>query len=258
MEKLRILIVDDDRWMAKTLKDIFKIKGYDADAAHSGTEALEKIQKVHFDCILTDIKMPGMNGIEFCRAVKEIQPEIPVVLTTAYSTNKLVKEGLEEEAVAILTKPLDIKLLLGFFSALKRENSVVIIDDDPEFRKSLGEILREWDFSVTEITAPVSFMKNLEPVGQVVLLDMNLGDISGLDVLKEIRAKHPELPVILMTGYREEMSGFIENCLKISAFTCLYKPFRIEELLKVLNEVHRMRLGAILGRTYTKRIMKNG
>ena len=251
-EKLRILIVDDDRRMAKTLKDILTVKGYDAEAAHSGSEALDKMKEVPFDCIITDIKMPEMDGVELYKAIKKAQPEIPVVLMTAYSTDKLVDEGLNEGAIATLNKPLDINLLLGFFSTLKRERSIVIVDDDPKFCKTLGNILRERDFSVVEVIDPDSFMENLEPLGQVVLLDMKLDDISGLEVLKEIRAKYPELPVILVTGYREEMSGSIENGLNISAFTCLYKPFQIEELLRVLNEIKRNELATVLGRPMRK------
>jgi DNA-binding NtrC family response regulator len=79
-----ILIVDDDRRMARTLVDILKIKGYCAEEAHSVNEALKKARNRTFDCILTDIKMPGMNGVELFRAIKSSQPQIPVVMMTAY------------------------------------------------------------------------------------------------------------------------------------------------------------------------------
>ena len=102
-EKLRILIVDDDRKMAKTLVDILKVKGYEAEAAHSGPDALDRLNKGRFDCLLTDIKMPQMNGVELYRAIKAMQPDLPVVLMTAYSTDNLVQEGLEEGAIATLT-----------------------------------------------------------------------------------------------------------------------------------------------------------
>ena len=120
-DQLRILIVDDDRRMARTLTDILKVKGYEAEMAHSGPEALEKVEKGHFDCILSDIKMPEVNGVELYRAIKEIDADLPVVLMTAYSHDKLVNEGLKEGAIAVMTKPLDINALLSFFSALRKE-----------------------------------------------------------------------------------------------------------------------------------------
>ena len=119
-EELRILIVDDDQRMANTLKDILSVKGYGTEVAFSGSEALGKVGKEKFDCVLTDVKMPEMNGVELYKAIKGIQPDIPVVLMTAYSADMLVKEGLEEGAIGTLAKPLDIEVLLAFFSKKRR------------------------------------------------------------------------------------------------------------------------------------------
>ena len=120
-DKLRVLIVDDDPRMAKTLKDILTVKGYEADVAHSGPEALEKTAETHFDCLLSDIKMPGINGVELFRAIRKTRPDLPVVLMSAYAHDELVKDGLEEGVIAVLAKPLDINALLSFFSTLRKE-----------------------------------------------------------------------------------------------------------------------------------------
>ncbi|MFQ5812271.1 MAG: response regulator [Anaerolineae bacterium] len=245
-EKLRILVVDDDRRMAKTLVNIFQVKGHEAEAAHSGPEALEKVAEDSFDCVLTDIRMPEVNGVELYRAIKARRPDLPVVLMTAYSTDRLVNEGLGEGAVAALTKPLDINLLLSFFSSLRQERSIVIVDDDHRFCKTLGDILRARGFAVTQITDPHDVAGRVKPDGQVVLLDMKLNDISGLEVLEEIREQYPRLPVVLVTGYRQEMAPAIEAALKMQAYTCLYKPFQIEELSQLLAEIRRQELGRIL------------
>jgi two-component system response regulator HydG len=249
--KLHILVVDDDHGMAKTLVDIFKAKGYEAEAAYSGPEALEKVAEDSFDCVLTDIKMPEVNGVELYRAIKSRQPDLPVVLMTAYSTDNLVEEGLEEGAVAALTKPLDINRLLCFFSSLRKEHSIVIVDDDPEFARTLGEILRARGFMVTQITDPRSVVERLEADGQVVLLDMKLNGIGGVAILKEIRAQYPRLPVVLVTGYREEMARAIEAAMEIGAYTCLYKPLEIERLLALLTQIRHQELGRVLSRVPT-------
>ncbi|MBW1869833.1 MAG: response regulator, partial [Deltaproteobacteria bacterium] len=88
---------------------------------------------------------------------------------------------------------------------------------------------------------------------QVVLLDMKLNGISGLDLLKEIREGYPNMPVILMTGYQEEMSSMVEEALEISAYTCLYKPLQIDELIEILREVSHQELGRVLGQTVRKK-----
>ncbi len=248
IEKINILVVDDDQRMANTLKDILTVEGYGAETANSGADALEKIKKGRFDCVLSDIKMPNMNGVDLYKAIKKTQPDILFVLMTAYSTDKLVKEGLKEGAIAALNKPLDIEAMLGFFSMLRKECSIVIVDDDPRFCKTLGDILDGRGFEVTLVTDPHGAVERIREDAQVVLLDMKLNGINGLDLLREIKKMHPHLPVILVTGYREEMGSVVEKALKFSAYTCLYKPLQIDELFAVLKDVRHQALGRILGR----------
>ena len=252
-EKLRVLIVDDDQRMAKTLLDILKVKDYEVEAAYSGPEALDKVKESRFDCVLTDIKMPEMNGIELHRIIKEVQPELPTVLMTAYSTDALVKEGLEQGALAVLAKPLNLNLLLSFFSALSKQCSIVIVDDDPAFCRTIGDILRARGFAVIDASDFHDWEKNIKPDGQIVLLDMKLNGINGVDILKEIREKHPHMPVIMVTGYREEMASAIKKALSISAYKCFYKPLEIDELLRTIEELRKIDLARILGRRAEKK-----
>jgi len=245
--KLRILIVDDDRRLARTLVDILRCKGYEALAAHSGAEALDNVRKDYFDCVLTDIEMPQMNGVELHEAIKELQPGLPVVLLTAYSSDKPVKKGMAAGAVATLTKPLNINSLLCFFSSLQKERPIVVVDDDPEFAMMLGDVLRARGFKVRQVTDPHDIAEALSLAGQMVLLDMKLSSINGLHVLEEVRQRYPRLPVVLVTGYREETAQAIEAAVKISAYTCLYKPVEIDGLLQVLAEVRQRELSRILG-----------
>jgi len=245
-DKLCILVVDDDPSMAKTLVDIFRAKGHEAEAASSGSKALEKVTEGHFDCVLSDVKMPGLNGVELYRAIKARQPNLLVVLMTAYSSDRLVEEGLEEGVIAALAKPLDINSLLSFFSALSRERSILIVDDDPAFCKTLGDILRVRGFVVTPVTDPRGVVEMIGMDGEVVLLDMKFDDTSGFQVLQEIRKQHPCLPVVLVTGYREEMAQAIEAALKIGAYACLYKPLEIDRLSQLLTEIRRRELSKVL------------
>jgi len=250
-EALHILVVDDDRRMANTLSDILNVKGYNTEVAYSGRGAIKKVESCSFDFILTDVKMPDIDGVKFYKTIKVRKPDIPVVLMTAYSTDRLVKEGLDAGVVATLTKPLDINLILSFLSMLKKESTIVIVDDDPKFTKTLAGILKNRGFIVIEVTDILNLNDNFVQNSKIVLLDMKLGSVNGLDVLKDIKKKHPDMPVILITGYRKEMSQSIKKALDIKAYTCLYKPFHIEKLLEVLVEVKKKELGMLLGRSFT-------
>lgn len=77
-EKLHILIVDDDPDITDTMVDILRVKGYEAEPAYSGSEALKMIEHHRFDCVLTDVKMPQMNGVELHRLISDHNPDLPV------------------------------------------------------------------------------------------------------------------------------------------------------------------------------------
>ena len=246
--KLRILIVDDDQRMTRTLADILTLAGHSPVEAFSGADALEKIRAQKFDCVLTDVRMPGMDGVEFHRQLRESQPGLPVILMSAYAADETIRRGLEEGVIGIMDKPLDITHLLGFFGSLARNRVIAIVDDDAAFCKTLGDILRQRGFNVAQITDPHTDVERMASDAQVILLDLKLNHIGGLEILKSIRTRYPSLPVLLVTGYRQEMAETIRAALEINAYACLYKPLEIPDLLEKLTRIQLERLRGALGR----------
>ena len=114
----KILIVDDNSMMLKTLQDILQITGYRVEVARNGREALEKIKAESFGCILSDVRMPDIDGVELLHAVKKSHPDLPLVLMTAHSESDLVRQARAAGAAAVMEKPLDMKSLLSFFEQL--------------------------------------------------------------------------------------------------------------------------------------------
>jgi DNA-binding response OmpR family regulator len=245
-QKIRILIVDDDRHMANTLADILTVSGYEAMQAFSGPDALEKVRTLAFDCVLADIKMPDMNGVELHRQLRLVQPGLPVVLMTAYAADILIRQGLDEGVVGVFDKPLDIKQLLGFFTSLAKNRMIVIVDDDAAFCRTLEDILHQRGFKVAQFTDPHVEVDSIISDAQVILLDLKFNGINGLDVLKEIRARNPTLPVLMVTGHRQEMAAVIQGALDINAYACLYKPLEIPQLLEMLAEIQLKHLRGLL------------
>jgi CheY-like chemotaxis protein len=115
-----ILVVDDNLFMANTLTDILAVKGFTVHAAFSGAEALKVLQSQHIDILLTDVIMPDMNGVELYRATRKAYPNLITVLMTAYAADDIIEQGLAEGIKTVLTKPLNIDLLLVLFSAYQR------------------------------------------------------------------------------------------------------------------------------------------
>ncbi len=100
----RILIVDDEKSMCQYLSIMLKKEGYEIKTVNSGKKAVNAIKESNFDVVITDIKMEGMDGIEVLKAVKEIDPTVPVVIMTAYASQKTAIEALNKGAFYYLIK----------------------------------------------------------------------------------------------------------------------------------------------------------
>jgi len=109
----KILIVDDEVKMCFTLTKLFELSNYSVAVAHNGLEALDKVDSFQPHCILLDIRMPQMNGVEVLKRVKQEHPEIVVIMTTAVVTEESREECLKIGAADYLIKPIDFKELLG-------------------------------------------------------------------------------------------------------------------------------------------------
>ena len=88
MEKKRILIVDDEEGIQLLYREEFEEEGFIVDSAYNGQEALQLFSEIQPDLVILDINMPGMNGIEVLRQMKEINAEVPVILCSAYQEYK--------------------------------------------------------------------------------------------------------------------------------------------------------------------------
>jgi DNA-binding response OmpR family regulator len=245
---MKILVVDDDRRMARTTCDVLRIKGYDVVAVYSGEEAVQRVQADALDCVIMDVKMSGINGVEALKQIKEKRPKLPVVLVSAYASDEIVAEAKRSGADAVVAKPVNLQNLLSFLSLLSKEESVLVVDDDPNFRKTLSDLLTVRGFHVDTESKPERVLGELEKEYKlVVLLDLKLGSENGIEVLKRIRSKYPTKPVVLITGYREEMGSAIQKGLEIGAYACLYKPFEADRLVDLIEAISRSKRSAVLG-----------
>jgi two-component system response regulator HydG len=119
-ESLTILVVDDNGSMASTLADILSAKGFLIYAANSGTEALQILRDFPVDVMLTDVKMPDMNGVALYRKARKDHPTLTTFLMTAYAADDLIQQGMTEGVKTVLTKPLDIDLVISLLSAQRK------------------------------------------------------------------------------------------------------------------------------------------
>jgi DNA-binding response OmpR family regulator len=103
---VRILIVEDDEEMGSLLRDFVEEEGFEADTVMNGYEAFRKLVKEPFDLIITDIRMPGLTGLDILPRIRKLQPGIPIVVITAFGSQEVHQKALERGAMAYLEKPI--------------------------------------------------------------------------------------------------------------------------------------------------------
>lgn len=108
----RILVIDDERSIRNTLKEILEYEKFEVDVAEDGFEGLEKIENSHFDVVLCDIKMPKMDGIEVLAKIQEKDPDATVVMISGHGTIDTAVEAIKKGAFDFISKPLDLNRLL--------------------------------------------------------------------------------------------------------------------------------------------------
>ena len=107
----KILVIDDEPVIRDLLFDVLSRKGYTVDTAENGMTALEKAEAEDYGIVFTDIRMPGMNGVEVYRRLKTISPRSRVIVMTGYEVEELIQEALDLGAFADVKKPFELELI---------------------------------------------------------------------------------------------------------------------------------------------------
>ena len=109
----KVLVVDDDPVVGKSFDRVLSGKGYAVITARNGEEALSKLRSETYDVVFTDIKMPGMNGLEVAERVRASQPWLPVVIVTGYGTDAYEARAKAAGVSGFLHKPLSPEMIEG-------------------------------------------------------------------------------------------------------------------------------------------------
>ncbi|MGD9323930.1 MAG: response regulator, partial [Desulfobacterales bacterium] len=107
MSSTKILIVDDELILRESLAGWLQRDGHAVDTASSGEEALEKLKEARFDIMLVDIKMEGISGLDVLQHVKENDPDVAIVMITAYGSIPTAIEAMKNGAYDYMLKPFD-------------------------------------------------------------------------------------------------------------------------------------------------------
>jgi len=234
----RILIVDDEVGMVETMRDLLELYGHKVFSASDGYEALDLVRDQRFDVIFMDIKMPGIDGVDTYKQVKELRLDAVVMMMTAYSVEDLVAEALKEGAYGVMYKPLDIEEAVKFIDKIEDGGLVLVTDDDPATCETLIDVLMQGGHRIGiaksgEEATRVTNLKDFD----IILIDVKMPVMNGLETYRKLKKLKPDVRAVMITGYPGEVGDLAEQALNENAYTVLYKPFEPEKLLRVVEMI---------------------
>ncbi len=156
--KHRVLVVDDERDIRDFLyKALTRIAGFQVELAENGKDALQKIEGEKFDLILTDLKMPAMDGLELITAISRLSPETLTVLMTGHGTIDSAIEAMKQGASDYLTKPLNLdETILRLQKVLNEKQRFVRLKDYADQLEKANQELKKIDAMKSEFVSVAS------------------------------------------------------------------------------------------------------
>ena len=259
----RLLIVDDDADSRTALRTLLRQDEVAIDEAGSGEEALALVAGTHYDCIVLDLGLPGMSGMDFLERLSAGGQIPPVVI---YSGRELSREDslkLRQYTDSIVIKGArsperlmdEVSLFLHSIQGHRthdasaspssapvsadalRGRKVLLVDDDMRNLFALSKVLRDWGVQVTMAQDGQKALKALAEHDdlELVLMDVMMPVMDGYDTIRAIRAQPrlATLPIIALTA--KAMRGDREKCLEAGASDYLSKPIDVDKLSSMMH-----------------------
>jgi CheY-like chemotaxis protein len=256
-----LLIVDDDADSRTAVRTMLRADNVLIDEAGSAEEALEKTANTHYDCIVLDLGLPGMSGLELLEQLSKAPGGVPPVVV--YSGRDLSREEnllLRQYTDSIVVKGArsperlldEVSLFLHSVQHARRRaaggiatpsatelagRKVLLVDDDMRNLFALSKVLRSWGLVVSVAQDGQKALKVLADDGtaELVLMDIMMPVLDGYETIRAIRAQpqFATLPIIALTA--KAMRGDREKCLEIGASDYLSKPIDIDKLSSMIR-----------------------
>ena len=257
-QECRILVVDDDLSFRKLVEKEFKPLGFTIHLAEDGEKALEALESFRPHIVILDLLLPKIDGFEVGRRIRETPgfESVHILMVTAvYMDEEDIRRGIKQGANGyyfkpdlILTKPVHIKELRDAVVFMCKEvkepkeqgqklrDTILVIDDDEKNRKLLKMRLQSEDYIVKEAADGLEGLKAIdEQVPELIVCDVKMPGMSGLDLVKEIREKEIDIPIIVMTAYGSE--SIAVDAFKRGADDYFIKPFDTQNATKRVSHL---------------------
>ncbi len=270
MTASHVLVVDDDPALLQGLPETLRLRlsGVMVDTADSAAAALDRIAARDYDAIVTDIKMPGMDGLALLAEIRTRRPDTPVLMVTGHGERALAIRALRGGAYDFVQKPIDrddfvasldrairahvrrrrvadrrvalercASELEGITEQRERAQArVLLVDDDVALLQALPQALRLRMSEVTVDTADTAAAA-LDRIASrdydTIVTDIKMPGMDGLALLAEIRGRRPDTPILMITGHGEYDLAL--RALRGGAYDFIQKPIDRDDFVASLD-----------------------
>lgn len=242
-DNLRVLVVDDNRALADNLAEILADEGCAPTTAYCAEDALRIAQETRFDIVLTDIRMPGMSGVELIERLSARNPNTTFLLMTAYTSDQMLSAAAHLGVVrAVLAKPLAVEKLLDLLPRRPDGERILVVDADG----ALAASLRARGYEVHHADSLARAHAVIDAIlPDIAVIDVCLPDGDGVTLARELCVRRaaeppgttPRIPVIVVTALGHEVEEAELRRIAAPNVKFIARPFATESLLAALEQM---------------------
>ena len=245
-----VAIVDDDPSVRQSLQRLIRSAGWRSETFASAQEFLDHARTHLLSCIVLDLQLPGLSGLDLQKQMAEAGFETPIVFLTGHGNIPESVQAMKAGAVEFLTKPVDEQGLVNAIQeAIERHRCarqkdaelresgaiVAIVDDDPSAREGLSRLIQSVGLRVETFASAQEFLgRPRTEAPNCLVLDLQLPDLSGLDLQKQMVEGHFEIPIVFLTGHGDIPASV--QAMKAGAVEFLSKPVDEQQILLAIRE----------------------
>jgi CheY-like chemotaxis protein len=202
-------VVDDQQLLATTLSTILRDAGYETTTAFSGEEAVAIAPSFNPDCLLTDVSMPGIDGIEAAISIQNRLPQCRVLLISGHAATKdLLRAAIANgHNFEVLAKPVPPTDLLAQVSEILATDqlplaTILNVDDNEIHRYAVSQLLSHQGFAVKEAASGAEALELARNQPDAILLDINMPDMDGFEVCRRLKMmpETAQIPIVHVTN----------------------------------------------------------
>jgi DNA-binding NtrC family response regulator len=229
---MRILIVDDEDSLLLTLVANLELEGFEVVGAGNASCALELLRRETFDLVLTDIRMPGMNGVDLFRTIRSQNPDMPVILMTGFAVESLVDEAILEGAFAVLPKPFDVEHVIAVLSrAVSRP--VVLLVNHSEGAEPAAAALRAMGIACRTAADEEGTLSAVrDRIADVIVVDLGMLGHGTPRFVQRMLAVDPSVAVITIAA--RLVPDLFQKVAAVGVSACLLEPLAPSELVRFI------------------------